>query len=141
MKNTFPNEIVFEELTRTAVEAATALKCEVGQIAKSIVFKTEDEVPILVIASGVNRVNEQMVEEKLGKKIFKADAEFVKDKTGMVIGGVAPWGHKEKIETLIDEDLGKYQRVWASSGKNNAVFPTTIEEIVKMTGGEVVKIS
>ncbi|MBP9817333.1 YbaK/EbsC family protein [Candidatus Shapirobacteria bacterium] len=135
MKSIFPNEIVFKELTRTAQEAATQIGCKVAQIAKSLIFKDETGQPVLVIASGVNRVDEK----KLG--LQKADADFVKEKTWMVIGGVAPWGHKEKFKTYIDIDLGKYDKIWASSGKNNAVFETSMDELIQMTEGEVRKIN
>lgn len=136
----FPNEIVFNELTRTAVEAASQIGCEVGQIAKSIIFKTADESPVLVIASGVNRVDEIIIEKEMGQKVGKADADFVREKTGMVIGGVAPWGHKEKIKTFIDIDLGKYEKIWASSGKNNAVFETNLKQLEEKTEGIILKI-
>lgn len=136
----FPNEIVFNELTRTAVEAASQIGCEVGQIAKSIIFKAADESPVLVIASGVNRVDEKIIEKEMGQKVGKADADFVREKTGMVIGGVAPWGHKEKIKTFIDIDLGKYEKIWASSGKNNAVFETNLKMLQKNTDGKILKV-
>lgn len=136
----FNKEIIFEKLTRTAQEAAEALGCNIGQIAKSIIFRTVDNVPILVVVSGLNRVDEKIIVQTLGKEIFKADANFVKEKTGFVIGGVPPWGHKQKIKTYLDIDLNQYDKFWASSGKTNGVFELTFEELVKKTEGVVLKI-
>lgn len=132
---TFNNILVFDQLTRTAQEAADQIGCSVAQIAKSLIFKNKNGTPVLVVASGVNRVNQEKLE------LFKADADFVLQVTGFVIGGVPPWGHKEKIETYIDEELKKYDRIWASAGKNNSVFETSFGEIVNMTGGKVVSVA
>jgi len=131
----FNNIIEFTNLTRTASEAADQIGCEVGQIAKSLIFKDENGQAVLVIASGSNRVDQ----EKL--KLIKADADFVKQATGYVIGGVPPWGHKQKITTYIDEDLSKYKEIWASAGKSNSVFRTIFEEIVEKTEGEIISFS
>ena len=128
----FNNIREFSKLTRTAKEAAGQIGCSVAQIAKSLIFKDKDGNPVLVIASGVNRVGENNL------KLFKADADFVKEKTGFAIGGVPPWGHKNKIITYIDEDLKKYPEIWASAGKPNAVFKTSFEELVKKTKGEII---
>lgn len=136
----FNKEIVFEKLTRTAQEAAEALGCNIGQIAKSIIFRTTENEPILIVVSGLNRVDEKIIEQTLGKEIFKADANFVKEKTGFVIGGIPPWGHKHKITTFLDIDLNQYDKLWASSGKTNGVFELTFDELVKYTKGVVVKI-
>jgi len=132
--------IEFEQLTRTALEAATALGCDVGQIAKSIIFKTDKELPVLVVASGANRIDEKKIEKIIGTKIFKADAEFVRKNSGYVIGGVPPWGHKILPTTIIDNDLKKYEHIYAAAGKNNAVFKLTFEELVEKTKGMVVKV-
>ena len=105
-----------------------------AQIAKSLIFKDAEDKAVLVIASGVNRVDNNRLE------LFKADADFVKEQTGFVIGGVPPWGHKQKIKTLIDEDLKQYDKIWAAAGKNNTVFPTTFGEIVEKTWGSVICI-
>jgi prolyl-tRNA editing enzyme YbaK/EbsC (Cys-tRNA(Pro) deacylase) len=133
-------EIIFDKSTRTAKEAAEALGCEIGQIAKSIIFKTLNNIPILVIASGINRISEDIVENEINSNLIKADADFVKDVTGFVIGGVPPWGHRNQIQTFIDEDLKQYNKIWASSGKTNAVFELTFEELVEKTGGKVIRI-
>ena len=127
--------------TRTSAEAAQAVGCQVGQIAKSLVFMTSDtQKPILVIASGANRVDEAKVGARLGEAIGKADADFVRSRTGFVIGGVPPVGHTEALKTFIDEDLLNYQQIWAAAGTPNAVFPLTPTDLIQITQGEVIKI-
>ena len=127
--------------TRTSAEAAQAVGCQVGQIAKSLVFKTSDtQKPILVIASGANRVDEAKVGARLGEAIGKADADFVRSRTGFVIGGVPPVGHIEALKTFIDEDLLNYQQIWAAAGTPNAVFPLTPTDLIQITQGEVIKV-
>jgi prolyl-tRNA editing enzyme YbaK/EbsC (Cys-tRNA(Pro) deacylase) len=127
--------------TRTSAEAAQAVGCQVGQIAKSLVFKTSDtQKPILVIASGANRVDEAKVGARLGEAIGKADADFVRSRTGFVIGGVPPVGHTEALKTFIDEDLLNYQQIWAAAGTPNAVFPLTPTDLIQITQGEVIKV-
>lgn len=127
--------------TKSAAEAATAIGCQVAQIAKSLVFKTRTSgKPILVIASGVNRVNEKKISGFLGEPIERADADFVHEKTGFAIGGVPPVGHSEKLQTFIDKDLLQYETIWAAGGNPNAVFQLTPAELVKGTGGKVVSI-
>ena len=129
------NKIVeFGVLTRTAQEAATALNCQLGQIAKSIVFKSLDGKPVMVVASGVNRVDEKRL------NLTKADAGFVLEQSGFMIGGVPPWGHKNKMLTYIDQDLANYEKIWAAAGKNNAVFELTFDELVEKTEGVVISI-
>jgi len=128
--------------TRTAVEAAQAVGCQLGQIVKSLVFKGKrSERPILVIASGTNRVNERAIEALIGEPLGKADADFVRQRTGFVIGGVPPLGHSEPIETFIDQDLLQYGEVWAAAGTPNAVFRLDPADLEKMTGGRVVDIT
>ncbi len=138
----YTNQVVeFTDTTRTSEDAARAIGCGVEQIAKSLVFKTKKtEQPVLVIASGINRVDEKKVKKHLGEAVGKADADFVRLWTGFVIGGVPPTGHKEKIKTLIDEDLLRFEEIWAAAGTPNAVFKLTPEELVKMTGGEVLDL-
>jgi prolyl-tRNA editing enzyme YbaK/EbsC (Cys-tRNA(Pro) deacylase) len=129
------------ETTRTAAEAAAAIGCTVALIAKSLVFKTKNtQKPLLVIASGVNRVNEKKIAEYSGEPIDRADAEFVRAKTGFVIGGVPPAGHSEKLETFIDKDLLELSEIWAAAGAPNAVFKLSSEELIKITDGRVVGI-
>jgi prolyl-tRNA editing enzyme YbaK/EbsC (Cys-tRNA(Pro) deacylase) len=129
------------QTTRSAAEAAGALGCQVGQIAKSLIFKGKrTERPVLVIASGSNRVDEKRVGELLSEPIERANADFVRERTGFAIGGVPPVGHAEKLETFIDEDLLRYEEIWAAAGNPNAVFKLTPGDLVKMTGGRVVHI-
>jgi Cys-tRNA(Pro) deacylase len=130
-----------EQTTRTSTEAAQAVGCEVGQIAKSLIFKTKSGKAILVIASGANRVDEKKLRELAGEKVEKPDADFVRSRTGFVIGGVPPVGHAEPLETFIDESLMQFDSIWAAAGTPNAVFPLTPAELVKMTGGRVVSVS
>ena len=91
--------------TRTSIDAARAVHCKIEQIAKSIVFRTRSGKPVLVIASGPNRVDEKKIERLVGEPVEKGDAGFVRQKTGFAIGGVPPAGHNQKIETFVDEDL------------------------------------
>lgn len=124
--------------TRTVADAAKAVGCTEAQIAKSIVFraKTSDR-PVLVIASGVNRVNEKKVTALLGEKLGRADADFVRARTGFAIGGVPPVGHKEAPVVFIDRDLLALDKIWAAAGTPNAVFRLTPDALVAMTGGTV----
>lgn len=133
--------VVFSDSTRTAAEAAQAVGCQVGQIVKSLVFKgKQTHRPVLVEASGVNRVNERHVSEVIGEPIEKADADFVRQHTGFAVGGVPPIGHAEHIETFIDEDLLQYEEIWAAAGNPHAVFRLTPGELQEMTGGKVIGI-
>jgi len=128
--------------TRTAVEAAQAIGCQVGQIVKSIIFKGKrSERPILVIASGSNRVNEKTIEALIDEPLGKADADFVRQHTGFVIGGVPPLGHSEPLETFIDEDLFQYDEIWAAAGTPNAVFRLKPADLPRMTKGKVINIT
>ena len=127
--------------TRTSAEAAQAVGCQIGQIAKSLIFKTcETQRPILVIASGANRVDELKIGARLGEPIGKADAEFVRSRTGFVIGGVPPIGHIEAIKTFIDEDLLAFEQIWAAAGTPHAVFPLKPADLVQITNGEVIQV-
>ena len=131
----------FGATTRTAADAAAAIGCAVAQIAKSLLFRAvPSDRPVLVIASGANRVNEAAVAAALGERIVKADATFVRARTGFAIGGVAPVGHAETPVTFIDADLLRLPEIWAAAGTPNAVFRLTPEELVEITGGRVVAI-
>jgi prolyl-tRNA editing enzyme YbaK/EbsC (Cys-tRNA(Pro) deacylase) len=138
----FPNQVTeLQSTTRTSVEAAQAVGCRVEQIAKSIVFQGKHtQKPILVIASGPNRVNEKRIEEFISEPLGKADADYVRKRTGFVIGGVPPIGHLEKLDIFIDGDLLQYEEIWAAAGSPNAVFRLTPSDLIKMTGGRVVSI-
>jgi prolyl-tRNA editing enzyme YbaK/EbsC (Cys-tRNA(Pro) deacylase) len=127
--------------TRSAGDAARAVGCEVGQIAKSLVFKgTSSQRALLVITSGSNRVNENSVAELLSESIQKADADFVRQKTGYAIGGVPPVAHREPLIVFIDEDLLQYQEIWAAAGTPQAVFKLTPQELQRITGGRVIRV-
>lgn len=136
----YPNKVIeLPDSTRTAQEAADAIGCEVAHIAKSIIFRLKNsDKPLLVVASGVNRINEKQIGNQLGEKLGKADADFVREHTGFVIGGVPPLGHIESILTLIDEDLFQYDEIWAAAGHPRAVFELTPEQLMQMTKGKVI---
>lgn len=124
--------------TRTAVDAASAIGCTVAQIAKSLLFRTAaGKEPLMVIASGVNRVNESRIAEFVGEPIEKPDAAYVREKTGFVIGGVPPVGHPITIRTFIDEDLLKLDEIWAAAGTPNSVCKLSAEVLLKITNGDV----
>jgi prolyl-tRNA editing enzyme YbaK/EbsC (Cys-tRNA(Pro) deacylase) len=130
------------ESTRTAREAAQALGCNVGQIAKSLVFRTKSSrAPVLVIVSGANRVKESLFKDYLGEPLERADPDYVRELTGFSIGGVPPVGHKEPLRTYLDKDLLLYTSVWAAAGTPNAVFNLTVSELRSITRGEVVAVS
>ena len=124
----------FPQGTRTAADAAAAIGCEVGAICKSLVFRVAD-APLLIIASGANRVDEARF------AAAKADAAFVREHTGFAIGGVPPYGHTRPIETIVDEDLLAYETVWAAAGTPSSVFPIAPADLVARTGGRVAPVS
>ncbi|MBW8003908.1 MAG: YbaK/EbsC family protein [Planctomycetes bacterium] len=127
--------------TRSAKEAAQAIRCRVEQIAKSLVFKGKHtNKPILVVASGSNRVNERKLSEHVSEPVEKADADFIRDRTGFAIGGVPPIGHLERLETFIDEDLLQHEKIWAAAGNPYAVFKLTPDDLKKMTDGQVISV-
>jgi prolyl-tRNA editing enzyme YbaK/EbsC (Cys-tRNA(Pro) deacylase) len=127
--------------TRTAVEASQAVGCSVGQIVKSLVFKTKhSQQPVLVLASGANRVDERKIEAQLGEALGKADAEFVREHTGFAIGGVPPVGHDRPLAGFIDEDLMQYGEIWAAAGTPHAVFRLAPADLLRMTGGRVINL-
>jgi prolyl-tRNA editing enzyme YbaK/EbsC (Cys-tRNA(Pro) deacylase) len=138
----FTNEvIVLDRPTRTAAEAAAALGCEVAQIAKSLVFRRAGTgAPVLIVTSGANRVDERAVAAALGEPIGRADAEFVRETTGFAIGGVPPIGHARPIETLVDEDLTRFDEIWAAAGHPSSLFRLTAGELRRMTGARVVTV-
>lgn len=129
------------ESTRTAQEAANRAGCELGQIVKSLIFKGRDSgKPILILASGPNRVNEKRIAEYAGEPVVKPDADFVRAVTGFAIGGVPPIGHAQKMESYLDEDFLQYASIWAAAGTPNAIFELKTEDLQKMTNGKIVSI-
>jgi prolyl-tRNA editing enzyme YbaK/EbsC (Cys-tRNA(Pro) deacylase) len=135
----FPNAKTFSASTRTAEEAAEQIGCALGAICKSLIFRHGDDV-ILIITSGANRVDTEKVGAALGVSLEKADADFVRRKTGFAIGGVPPWGYERPRYVAVDADLQKYPEIWAAAGTPNSVFPTTFAELVEKTGALVVEV-
>lgn len=132
---------VLPDAVTTAAAAAAALGVEVGQIANSLVFDA-DGVPLLVLTSGAHRVDTGKVAALLGvAEVGRASAEFVREATGQVIGGVAPVGHPAPLRTLVDRALDAFDEVWAAGGIAHAVFPTTFDELVAVTGAKPVDVA
>ena len=126
---------------RTAKDAAAAIGCRVEQIAKSLVFRLAGSgEPVLVVASGPNRVDEKLVSSYLDGEIVKADADFVRATTGYVIGGVPPLGHVTTLRTLIDRDLAQHDVIWAAAGTPQAVFSADPRQLIPAIGGQVVAV-
>ena len=132
--------VEFPDSTRSSAEAAAAIGCTLAQIAKSLVFKSASGRPVLVVASGVNRVDEKKVKAEIGQKIGRADADYVRERTGYAIGGVAPFGHSETPIVLIDRDLLELDQIWAAAGTPNAVFRLSPDELVRLSGGAVTDV-
>jgi len=132
----------FPTSTRTAADAAASIGCTVAQIAKSLVFRGERTGrAILVVASGANRVDEARLGAVVQEPIGRADAAFVRERTGYAIGGVPPVAHSEPPIVVIDEDLLGLEEIWAAAGTPNAVFRLTPAELVAITGGQVARIT
>ena len=140
--------VVLGEHARTAVAAAEQLGVGVGQIANSLVFAVPDETadggrrPLLVLTSGAHRVDTAKVAALVGApRLDRADAGFVRERTGFAIGGVAPVGHLRPVQTLVDDALADHDEVWAAAGHPRTVFPTTFAELVRITGGRAVTVA
>ncbi|MFC8448593.1 YbaK/EbsC family protein [Kitasatospora sp. NPDC057223] len=128
------------ESARTAAEAADALGCEVGAIANSLVF-ISDDVPVMVLTSGRHRVDTAELATRWGRgELRRATAEQVRQATGQAIGGVAPVGHPNLLPTVVDRALADYPRIWAAAGTPHTVFPTTADELVRLTGGRLLPV-
>jgi prolyl-tRNA editing enzyme YbaK/EbsC (Cys-tRNA(Pro) deacylase) len=133
--------IELPDSTRTAVEAAQAVGCQLGQIIKTLIFKAKrSQSPVMVLVSGSNRVNEKSIEAMIDEPLGKADAEFVRQHTGFAIGGVPPVGLSEEIQTFIDRDLLQYEDLWAAAGTPHAVFRLAPDDLVKIVNGRVLDI-
>jgi prolyl-tRNA editing enzyme YbaK/EbsC (Cys-tRNA(Pro) deacylase) len=133
--------VQLQDSARTAAEAAAALGCEVGAIASSLVFAADGE-PLLIMTSGAHRVDTQQVAALLGvSKVRRADADLVRAATGYAIGGVAPVGHPAPLRTLVDVALADHEVVWAAAGHSHAVFPTSYDELVRLTGGTPAQVA
>lgn len=132
--------VVLPDAASTAPLAAAALGVEVGAIANSLVFWSDDE-PLLVMTSGAHRVDTAALAERLGRTtITRATPEQVREATGQAIGGVAPTGHPAPLTTIVDEDLARYPEIWAAGGTPHTVFPLTFDELVRVTAGTVAKV-
>ena len=132
----------FEQPSRTAAEAAKLVGCQLGQIAKSLVFKTaQTGRAVLVVTSGANTVNEFRVGMHVKEALGKAPAAFVRQVTGFAIGGIPPMGHPQPLESYIDQDLMKYPEIWAAAGTPHALFRLAPADLVKMTGGRVIRVT
>lgn len=140
-KNLNLNVVELSDSCRTAQQAADSIGCTVSQIVKSLIFQTKQtEKPILVLASGTNRVNEKIIAQHVGEKIRRANPDFVRKVTGFAIGGVAPIGHTESIQTFIDKDLLQYDELWAAAGHPNAVFSLQPKHLAELTHGSIIEI-
>ena len=129
--------VEFDESTHTAQEAAYAIGCSLAQIAKSILFRSASGRPVLVIASGVNRVDEKKIRALLGEKIERAAPDFVKEMTGFEVGGVPPVAHATHCVIYLDEDLRAYPTVWAAGGTTNAVLKACFAPLADVSGAGV----
>ncbi|WP_029210988.1 YbaK/EbsC family protein [Arsenicicoccus bolidensis] len=132
---------VLDEPARTAKDAAEAMGCEVGAIANSLVIMA-DGAPILAMTSGAHRVDFEVLERALGVvEVHMASADEVRYATGQAIGGVAPVGHPAPLRTVVDEALRQHEQLWAAGGTPDTLFPITFDELVRVTGGEVVQVA
>ncbi len=137
--------IALDDAAHTAQQAADALGVSLGQIAKSIIFRLKpDDRAVLVVTSGDRRVDEHKVQALVcgaGQSLGRANAEFVKARTGFTIGGVSPLGHVEPPVVLLDEELGRFDVIWAAAGHPNAVFKLTLADLVAWTQAPVVDVT
>ncbi|WP_332825821.1 YbaK/EbsC family protein [Ramlibacter sp.] len=132
--------VMLDDAARTAQQAADALGVQVGQIAKSIIFRRKaDDAAVLVIASGDRRVDEKKVDAIVGKT-GRADAEFVKGRTGFSIGGVSPIAHAVEPVTLIDRELFRFDEIWAAAGHPHGVFKLRPQDLERLTGAPVADV-
>jgi prolyl-tRNA editing enzyme YbaK/EbsC (Cys-tRNA(Pro) deacylase) len=126
---------------RTSQQAAAALGVQVGQIAKSVMFRRKaDDATVLVVTSGDRRVDEAKVAASLGA-LARADADFIKERTGFSIGGVAPLAHLRPPVTLLDRELFRFDSIWAAAGHPNAVFQASPDQMVGLTGAPIADVT
>jgi len=132
---------ILDEAVPTAAAAAAELGCEVGAIANSLIFDG-DGSPVLILTSGAHRVDTAKIAAELGiAKLRRATPGFVKEHTGQSIGGVAPVGHPHQVRTLVDTALEQYGEIWAAAGIPHSVFPTTYQELLRLTNGTPVTVN
>jgi prolyl-tRNA editing enzyme YbaK/EbsC (Cys-tRNA(Pro) deacylase) len=133
--------VMLPDAATTAALAAAALGVEVGQIANSLIFDADGD-PLLVLTSGAHRVDTAKVATLLARRSIKrATPDFVREHTGQPIGGVAPLGHPRPLTTLVDLALAEFPVIWAAGGIPHAVFPTTFDELVRVTGGTPAEVA
>ncbi|MFY9316111.1 MAG: YbaK/EbsC family protein [Burkholderiales bacterium] len=127
---------------RTAQAAAAFLGCGLGQIANSLVFRAERSgEALLVMSSGARRVDTQRLAAAVGEPVAKADAAFVRGRTGFAIGGVAPVGHPQPLAAYVETSLAAYREIWAAAGHPHTVFRLTYDELLRITGGRPVDVA
>jgi prolyl-tRNA editing enzyme YbaK/EbsC (Cys-tRNA(Pro) deacylase) len=127
--------------TRTAPEAAAAVGCELGAIVKSLVFRGASGEPLLALVSGDNRADEGLVADAIGEAVERPDAAYVREVTGYSIGGIPPVGHPAPLRVVLDEDLFRFETVWAAAGNPHAVFPITPAALAQATGAQVTRLA
>ena len=130
-----PDIVQFPEDTRTAAQAAAALKCELRQIIKSLVFKCEEQ-PVLALTAGDRQVDTEMLGALCGGIIGKADAKIVREATGFAIGGVPPFGHASQLSCWIDQNIYRYEMAWGAAGTPDTVFAMQTADLVRLSGGQ-----
>ena len=132
---------VFGDEPLLAQEAADAIGCALAQIAKSIIFRSQSGKAVLVIASGVNKVDEKKIRALLGEKVERASPDFVKEMTGYEVGGVPPLGHARPCTVFLDEDLKAYPTLWAAGGTATAVFEIGFTRLAEVSGATVADVA
>jgi len=139
----FANTVIeLEVAVKTAAAAAEAVGCTPAQIVKSLVFQgVTSGVPVLVVASGANRVSEAKLQALLGEPVRMGPPKFVREVTGFAIGGIPPVGHVQKLDTVIDAHLLTLEGLWAAAGHPNSLFSLTPDELIRMTGGRVAEVA
>jgi prolyl-tRNA editing enzyme YbaK/EbsC (Cys-tRNA(Pro) deacylase) len=128
--------------TRTAPEAAAAVGCELGAIVKSLVMRgVTSRAPVLALVSGDNRADVTLIEAAVDEPVERPDAQYVRDVTGYAIGGIPPVGHPDRVRTVMDEDLLRFETVWAAAGHPHAVFPIAPAELAKAADALVLPLA
>jgi len=138
----FTNTVIELEVpVKTAAAAAEAVGCTPEQIVKSLVFRGESGAPVLVVASGANRVSEAKLEALRGEKVSMGPPKFVREVTGFAIGGIPPLGHPQPLDTIVDAHLLTLDSLWAAAGHPNSLFELTPDELIRMTKGRVAEVA
>lgn len=135
-----PDIVQFPEDTRTAAQAAVALKCELGQIIKSLVFQCEEQ-PVLALTAGDRQVDTDLLGALCGGTIGKADAKLVRDATGFAIGGVPPFGHAAQLSCWVDQNIYRYETAWGAAGTPDTVFAIETADLRRLSGGQVAEFT